>query len=496
MHYPRTLAAIAVGTSIVLSSVAWSADKDSVVVGLRVEPPGLDPTIRISSIISLVTLENIYEGLTRITENSEIVPQLAKSWTISPDGKTYTFKLLEGVKFSDGTAFDSADVRWTFERNGADDSTNPNKKYFAAMESIETPDAYTVVVKMNAPSSLLLYQLGWGSSAIVAPETAANNASNPVGTGPFKLDKWIKGDSITLVRNERYRDPGRVRLNRVVFRVIEDAAAQVAAIKAGDVDVFPLYSSPESVGQFKADPNIEVLVGASESEIVVGFNNSRKPFDDVRVRRAITQAIDRKAMIEGAEFGFGVPIGSHFSVNHPAYIDLTDVTPYDPEKAKELLAEAGYKDGFTTTILVPPQSFAVRGAEIAAAYLAKVGIKMKIDKRQWAQWLELVLNAKDFDIIIIDHVDPMDIQNYANPQYFYGYDSKEFQAIWRRVETALSQEEQYKAMQDAQRYLANDVPVAFMYQNRNITVKRKGLVGIWKDMPHFMADMTDVYWQD
>ena len=497
MAVRKSIAAIAVAASIFFpGSSAFAADHDSIVIGLRVEPPGLDPTVVTSEIISLIALGNVYEGLTRITEKNTIEPRLAKSWTVSPDGKTYTFKLEEGIKFSDGSDFDSGDVKWTFERNGADDSSNFNRKDFANIESIETPNSYTVIIKLKRPNSLLPYRLGQGASVIVGPETAQDNATNPVGTGPFKLDKWVRGDSMFFIRNEHYRDPDRVKLQRVSFRIIEDPSAQVAAIKSGDIDLFPLFGSPESVGQFKADPNIVVYEGATETEVVIGFNNTRKPFSDVRVRRAFAHAIDRKAMIDGAEYGFGVPIGSHFTINHPAYIDMTNVTPYDPDKARSLLAEAGFADGLNATIMVPPQSFAVRGAEIAAAYLAKLGIKLKIDRRQWAQFVDLVLKAKDFDMIIIDHIQPMDVDIYTQPNFMYLYDSQEFRDIWQRVEAAITPEEQYEALKDAQRHLAHNVPAVFLYQNRNITIARKGLKGIWKDMPHLMAEMTDVYWQE
>jgi len=228
--------------------------------------------------------------------------------------------------------------------------------------------------------------------------------------------------------------------------------------------------------------------------VVIGFNNAREPFTDVRVRRAVAHAVDREAVIDGAEFGFGVPIGSHFPVNHPAYIDLTDVNPYDPEKAKALLAEAGHEGGFETTLLVPPQAFAVRSAEIVAAYLAEVGIEAKIDKRQWAQFIDLAIKTNDFDMLIVDHIQSLDIAIYNRPDFIYLYDNQKFRNIWDRVEGALSADERVAALQDAQRHIAQTLPTVPMYNGRSITVKKKGLQGIWTDMPHLMAEMTDVRW--
>ena len=496
MNKPKQQLTLALAICLCLLPFALqAADRDSVVVGLRVEPPGLDQTIRQGGIINIVTLENIYEGLTRFTNDGKVVPALAKSWTISPDGKTYTFVLLEGVKFADGTDFDSADVKWKFEKNAAPDSTNPKKKIFQSFEKIETPDSHTVVIHLKNPNSLLLGQLAWGVSVIHGPESAPSNATNPIGTGPFKLEKWSKGSSIVLVHNPFYRDRDRISIKKVTFRIITDPLAQVAAIKAGDVDILTLFSSPESLGQFENDPKIQVLLGASESEVLFGFNDRRPPFTDARVRRALMHAIDRKAVIDGAEFGYGTPIGSHFSVNHPAYVNTTKETSYDPEKAKALLRDAGYANGFEMTIKVPPQAPFIRGAEIIQAYLGKVGVKVELEKQQWAQWLEAVFTNHDFDTTIVDHPIPMDILIFADPDYFYGYDDKEFQQLWAKIESATTQAQQYELLRQAQWHLAKDAPVGFLYQTQNIAVVRSGLKGVWNNMPHFMLDLADVRWE-
>jgi peptide/nickel transport system substrate-binding protein len=488
--------ALLTATMLAAPTPVLAEARDSVTIGVREDIPGLDPTIRQGAIIGLVTLGNIFEGLTRFNEDGSLSPGLAKSWEISPDGKTYTFKLVEGVKFSDGSGFDAADVKWTFERNGGADSTNPEKAYFALMEKIETPDENTVVLHLSEPNSLLLQKLAWGVSAIVAQETAAENAANPVGTGPFKLKAWDRGAAVTLTRNDLYREPARVKLNTVVFKLVEDPSAQVAAVQAGDVDFFPLFSSPESLEQFKSNPDLVVMEGASEAEVLLGINNRRKPLDNVLVRRALAKAIDRQAVVDGAEYGYGKPIGSHFSTNHPAYVDMTAVNAYDPEAAKALLAEAGYPEGFETTIKVPPQGPFVRSAEIVAAYFEQVGVKLKIEKVQWPQWLEQVFQNHSYDISIVDHVSPMDFDVYANPNFFFGYDSPEFQAIWQEIKAAATEEQQTAAFKKMQDFLAKDVPALFLYQARNISIARKGLTGLWKSMPTFKADMTEVYWAD
>jgi len=288
------------------------AAKTSVVVGLPIEPPGLDPTIAAPAAIREVTWANLFEGLVRIDRDGRVQPLLAKSWDVSPDGLTYTFRLQQGVKFHDGTAFDSADVKFAFDRARAPTSTNAQKQIFAPIDTIETPDPATVTIKLKEPSGNFLYYLGWGDAVIVAPETAENNKANPVGTGPFKFKSWTRGDKVELVRNADYWQPGKVKLESVTFRFIGDPQAQVAALRGGDVDAIPNIAAPEVFADLKKDQRFTAVVGNTEGEVVAGLNNAKKPFDDVRVRRALMHAVDRKTLIEGAYSGFGRPIGSHF----------------------------------------------------------------------------------------------------------------------------------------------------------------------------------------
>lgn len=496
MSRSRTgLAGAALAVSLIFAGVVPAASADtSVSIGIVQEPPGLDPTIRTAAVINYVSMMNIFEGLTKLNEDGTFSPNLATHWEISDDARTYTFHLLEGVKFADGSDFTSADVKWTFERNASADSQNNNKAYFTLMESIETPDPHTVVITLKEPSSMLLHRLAWGGSSIVSETTAADNINNPIGTGAFMLDTWTRGGAIRLKRNPHYREPDKVALDTVTYTVIQEPSAQVSALLAGDVDLFPQFGSPESVEIFRNHPDFDVFEGASEAEVIVGFNNARPPFDDPRVRRAFLMAIDREQAIQAAHFGYGTPIGSHFSINHPAYVDLTKKNAYDPEAARALLAEAGHGDGLTVTVKVPELVWTHRLAEVVQSDLRQIGVTLNIERYQWAQWLEQVFRNRDYEMSIISHVDPMDIANYAT-DYFYNYDSPEFREIWRQVELATDVEEQHEWMRKAQERLAEDVPVAFLYQTTNLTVARKGLDGIWKNLPHYIADMTEVRWE-
>ncbi len=470
-----------------------NAAKDSVVIGMRLEPPGLDPTTGAAAAISQITLYNIFEGLTHINQNAEVGPGLAESWTVSDDLKTFTFKLRKGVKFHDGSGFDANDVKFTYERNAAKDSVNKRKDRFRNMASIEVLDPYTLRITLKAARPNFLFEMGESTAVIVAPETAATNKTKPIGTGPFRLVKWLKGDSVELEKAPTYRDPGAIRLNKVTFKFISDAAAQVAALLAGDVDVFPLLD-PKNVAQFEANPNFVVSEGTTEGETILSTNNKRGALADIRVRQAIAHAINRKEIIDGAMFGYGTPIGSHFAPHNPAYIDLTGTYPYDPAKARELLKEAGYGKGLKLTLKLPPPSYARDGGQIVAAQLAKVGIQVKIQNVEWAQWLDVVYKKKNYDLTIISHVEPNDMSIYTNPNYYFQYDSAEFRDIMAKADSAVDPKERTKYLQMAQRKLAKDAVNGYLFQLPRISVYRKGLHGIWKNSPIFVNDMSGVYW--
>lgn len=485
------VAAMALGTS----AAQAQAKKDAIVIGMTLEPPGLDITTGAAASIGEITHYNLFEGLMKINADSSVTPLLAQSWTVSPDLKTITFKLRTDVKFHDGEAFSSADVKFSFERAAAADSTNKIKAFFSSIEKIDTPDAATVVLTLKGPNPDALFQLGLGSASIVSPKSAATNNTKPVGTGPFRLENWVKGSSVTLVKSDGYREPAKVALNKVTFRIINDPAAQVAAMLAGDVDAIPRFQSGGSVGQFQGDPRFQVTVGGTEGKTIVAINNKKKPLDDVRVRRAIAHAIDRKAIIEGAMNGFGTPIGSHYVPTSPGYVDLTGVYPFDPEKSKALLKEAGVTTPLNLTLTLPPPAYARQGGEIVAAQLAKVGIVAKIENVEWAQWLSNAYKNKNYDLTIISHVEPLDIGIYADVNYYYNYDSQAFRDVLAKLNTAGDREGRLAVLGDAQRMLTADAVNAYLFQLQQITVAKKGLKGLWKDSPIFANDMTAVSWE-
>jgi peptide/nickel transport system substrate-binding protein len=486
-------------SALLLASLAITAPaqgrKDSVVLGMVLEPsPGLDPTAASAAAIGEVVHLNVLEGLTKIGMDGKVSALLAESWSVDPDGKLYTFKLRRGVKFHDGEAFDASDVKFSFERAKAEGSTNKAKKaVFDNISRIDTPDPFTVILVLNNADGNFLFRMGENTAVILDPKSAAGTATKPIGTGPFKLEDWKKGSSITLVKHADYRGAAAVKMKKVTFRFINDPAAQVAALLAGDIDGMPRFGAPQNLKQFQGDKRFTVEIGGTEGKTIVSINNRKKPFDDVRVRRAIAAAIDRKAIIDGAMEGYGAPIGSHLVPSDAGYVDLTAVNPYNPERAKALLKEAGVATPLNVTLTLPPPQYARKGGEIVAAQLAKVGIVAKIENVEWAQWLSGAFKG-NYDLTIISHVEPLDFDRYADPAYYWGYESKAYKELLAKYNTTTDAKARLKLVGDIQRLLAADSVNAYLFQLPQFAVARKPLKGLWSSSPIFANDLAALSW--
>jgi peptide/nickel transport system substrate-binding protein len=489
------IATAASGASLATLPLAATAQakKDAVVLAMTLEPPGLDPTAGAASAIAEIVQYNVFETLTKINSDGTVSPLLAEKWEVSPDLKTYTFTLRKGVKFQNGEPFNANAVKFSFERAGGDKSTNKDKRTFAMMDRVAVIDDYTVVILNKQLDPDFLFLMGQATAIIVEPKSADTNATKPVGTGPYQLSAWAKGSSVTLTKWDAYRSAAAIKMKKVTFRFISDTAAQVAALLAGDVDAF-VRVTPRSVPQFKGNPKFQVVVSGSRAKTILAINNKKKPLDDVRVRRAICAAIDRKAVIEGAADGYGAPIGSHYVPGAFGYVDTTGINPFNVDKAKALLAEAGVKTPLTLSLVLPPVPYARQGGEVIAAQLAKIGIVAKIENVEWAQWLSGTYTNKNYDLTIISHVEPFDLGNYAKPGYYWGYESPKFTELFEKLQNAPRAADRAKLLGDAQRMLANEAVHGYLYQPQWITVAHKGLKGLWKDMPVFVNDVSALSW--
>ena len=495
MKRTRNAALLLAATLCAAGLAQAQTHKTRVTLAMVLEPTGLDPTTAPAAAIGEIVHYNVLEGLTKINVDGSVIPLLAERWTMDPDGKSYTFTLKKGVKFHDGEAFDASDVKFSFERAKDEKSTNKAKKaVFDNIARIDTPDAHTVILTLNNADGNFLFRLGENTAVILDPRSAAGTATKPIGTGPYIFDEWKKGSSVSLRKWPGYRDAKSVKIERVSFRFINDPAARVAALLAGDIDGVPRLDAPQAVKQLQADKRFVVAIGSTAGKGIMSINNKKKPFDDVRVRRALMHAIDRKAFIDGVLEGLGQPIGSHFAPTDAGYADLTAMYLYDPEKAKALLKEAGVATPLNVTLTLPPPQYARKGGEVLAAQLAKIGIVAKIENVEWAQWLGGTFKG-NFDLTVINHVEPLDYMQYANTGYYWGYDSKAFRELAARHAAATNPKDRAKLFGDLQRMLATDSVNAYIFNPSQVAVSRKGLKGLWSSSPIFANDMGAVSWQ-
>ncbi len=494
LTHSATVAAWAAVPLAVSQGALAQGRKDAMVLAMTLEPPGLDPTAGAASAIAEITQYNIFETLTKINSDGSVSPMLAESWEVSPDLRTYTFRLRKGVKFQNGEPFNAQAVKFSFQRAGGEKSTNKDKRTFASMETVQAVDDHTLVIVNKELDPDFLFLMGQATAIIVEPKSADTNATKPVGTGPYKLDSWAKGSSVTMSKWDGYRNAANVKIRKATFRFISDPAAQVAALLAGDVDAFPRVT-PRGVPQFKGNPKFQVVLSGSRAKTILAINNKKKPLDDVRVRRAIAAAIDRKAVIQGAADGYGVPIGSHYVPGAFGYVDTTGINPYNPDKAKALLKEAGVATPLELTITLPPPPYARQGGEVIASELAKVGINAKLQNVEWAQWLSNTYgNGHNYDLTIISHVEPFDLGNFDKPDYYWGYQSPKFKDLYNKYKTSPREADRKKLIADIQRLLAEDCVHAFLYQPQWVTVANKNIRGLWKDMPIFVNDVAALSW--
>jgi peptide/nickel transport system substrate-binding protein len=494
----KSLVVLALAGALAMTTAltpALAQTRTDVKVGLVLEPPSLDPTSEAAAATDEVVYANIFEGLTRFAADGSIVPDLAKSWDISADGLTYTFHLVEGAKFHDGTDFNADDVKFSLDRINAEGSLNAQKALYTSIASVAVVDPATVTVTLKQPDGNFIYNLAWGDAVMVAPESAADNKTNPIGTGPFVFKDRVEGDSITLEKNQSYWGTP-AKLEGATFKFIADPTAAFGALQAGDVDAFPNFPAPETVAQFQNDPRFRVVIGATEGETILTMNNGKPPLDNIKVREAIAHAIDRQAIIDGAQFGYGTPIGTFMSPANPNYVDLTAQSNYDPEKSKALLAEAGVTDLTLSLKLPPVEGYARRGGEIIAQQLAAVGIKTETTNLEWAQWLSEVFKDKNYDLTIISHTEPNDIGIFARPDYYFNYKNADFDKIIADLGTESDPAKRAELYKAAEKNLADNYVVGFLFELAKVGVENAKLKGMWENAPTQATDLTGVSWEE
>ncbi|MET7990607.1 ABC transporter substrate-binding protein [Amycolatopsis sp. NPDC005232] len=469
------------------SSASVSSGPDTLSVGFTAEPANFDFTHADGAAIPQALLYNVYEGLVKLDAQGRIVPLLAKSWTVSPDRKTYDFQLQPGVKFSNGAPFTASDVKFSLLRVKTD-WTISIKSAMDVVDHVDvvSPDHARVV--LSKPSNGWLFSLTSRLGAMFSPTGVADLANKPVGTGPYEVASRRRGDSIVLKENPAYwgREPA---YSTVVLKYIADPTALNNALLSNGIDVISSLTSADSIPQFEGDDRFTVLQGTTNSEVTLAFNNQRAPLNDPRVRQALTYAIDRKAVLDLVFNGRGTLIGSMVPPTDPWYEDLSGVYRYDPAKAKQLLAEAGVKN-LNLRLRIPNLPYAVSAAQVVQSQLADVGVRTTIEPLDFpAVWLKQVFTDHDYDLSIIQHVEARDITTFGKPTYYWGYDSKRVQQLLAEADSGTSQQ-QVADMKQVARQLNTDAAADWLFLYPNVIVAKNKVTGFAKNQVSESFDLT------
>jgi peptide/nickel transport system substrate-binding protein len=436
------------------------------------DPVGLDPHTADAASTTRI-IENVYSSLLRMDTKKygEFTPDLAEKWEISPDGKTYTFHIIHGVKFHNGREMKADDVKYSIERIMNPATGSPRAYMFAKVTSVNVIDEYTVEFKLKEPYTPLLAALASPLNAIVPKEVVEKNGDLKkvaVGTGPFKFVKMIPGTTIELVKNKDYYVKGLPYLDGITFTPIPDDTSRTTGLRTGNVD-FIEQIPHKDIDILKKDKSIVVQGGPGTTYDYIGFNMNKAPFNDVKVRQAISYVIDRKELVQTALFGHATVInGGPIPKTHWAYADFTQYTP-NIEKAKQLLKEAGYEKGFDATIKVgSAYKMQVAMAQIVKEQLKQVGINVKVQQMEWGLFLNDVTTNKNFDLTVLGWVGAVDPDDWLYAQFhsgekwnFYGLNDPQTDALLEKGQGEQNQDVRKKIYADAEKRIAEMAPYVF-----------------------------------
>lgn len=461
-------------------------------VGATTEPTGMDPATDTGAGTPFVLLYNVYETLVRIDEKGEIKPLLARSWSVSSDGSAYTFKLEPNATFASGKPVNAAAVIASFERTrDGENTTEVLKKQMSHVKEMRAVDERTVEVSLTGPSRRWLYDITSTAGIIYDLSSEQNLSEQPAGSGPYVFSRHDIGSVVSLARNKRYWGTGP-RVDEVNFRYYADANAMVTAMLSGQLDIISNLAVPQSVSQFSDASRFKVLEGTTNGEVVLGFNHSNPALSNLKVRQAINHAIDRRAVLDSVWGGKGILIGSMVPPTDPWYEDLSNTYPYDPAKAKQLLEEAGYASGLTLRLRVPTLPYGPPIAKLIAAQLRAVGIEVNVEELDFSTWLSQVYTQHDYDMTVVAHVEPWDLPQFANPNYYWKYNNPQFAELINKADAAPTNTEQETILKEAAKLLADDAAADWLFLLPNLVVTTTEISGITTNATGLSFDMTHV----
>lgn len=491
--FSRRLAVVLLA-SLSFLAVPGDASQALLRVELQLEPPHLDPTLTASSTVAEALHLNVFQGLTRIGRHGEVQPALASRWEVSEDGLVYRFVLRSDVLFHHGKAFDSGVAAYSLRRLLEAENANPQRHLFRAIRHVEEVGTHELRIELEQPDALLPFRLALSAAVIVHPDTVHTNRTHPVGTGPYRFVGWERKEGVRLRVFEAYW--GELpAIREALFTFTPNRVELENLLSEGAIDLYPDASSLTAHMPLMQRADYEIQDGLSEGEVLLAMNHGRALFQDIRVRRALSHAVDREALLAIYPSIDPPLIGSHFSPRHPAYVDLSQRYPHDPERALELLTEAGVAGKARITLTIPPTQYAEQSSLYIASDLEAVGFEVELQRVSWGEWLRQVFTERDYDVTVIAHVEPMDIDIYARDDYYFNYHSETFRELWSRIEAQQDPAERHRLLAEAQRHLAEEAVHVFLFLKPQQAIRKSNLQGVWSDAPIPAVVLEELYWE-
>lgn len=465
-----------------LSACSSKSDTSAIVVALSGNPSTLDPQATTET-LTFQVCKSLYDTLLEPDPKGVLVPALAESWIIAPDQRSITFKLRNGVTFHDGSPFSSRDVKASLERIMDPKTASPSKAEYAVIQSIETPDAQTVILYLRTPSTPLLTTLASGWSAILSADKIAagfNFATGEAGTGPFKLKTVGMDSRIVMDRNPAYWQIGLPQLHALSFQVVGERTLRVQGLVSGQLDIMDLVN-PEDIPTLTAQKKIAIQEDLSSLVMVVAINTSHDILGKLAFRQALNYAVDKQKVIDVA-YGGGKIVGTFNDAGNPYYADFSNLFPYDPVKARELVKSSGYT-AKRVLDLVLPENFEphVKAGQIYQEMFKAVGIETKIRLVDWSTWINDVYGKAQYDLTVIGHTGKLDPDGR-----FQGYGRGGMYVRWTNIKAAdlidqariipdgTKREEIYRQIQQE---FAQDLPFVFVGTSKRIVAVNDRVTG-------------------
>jgi peptide/nickel transport system substrate-binding protein len=471
-----------------------SNEKTELTMGYQTDPEGLDPQ-RTAAASTFVVTNNIYDTLIGVTQGWEIKPRLAEKWDISEDGMEITFKIRKDVFFQNGRQLKSSDVEFSFNR--LKDEESPKARDYANIKKIEIIDDYNIKFVTEKLDVELLKNFAYPWVAIVPEEEVANLKTKPVGTGAFELKEWVPQQHIILERNENYYGI-KPKLETVKLELIPDATSLMAGLQVGDLDIIPLTG--DQVKTLKDNTDYSILAQPMNAVQIMSLNTDNKILSNEKVRQAMSMAINKDEIIEASSFGYGDKIGSHLPTTSPDYYDTNDVMEYNPERAKELLKEAGYENGFDIKLTLPKNyQIHVDAGQVIADQLSKIGIRVNIELVEWGTWVSEVYSGKKFEMTVVGHTGRLDsyafLSRYkSDSEDYISLKTGEVDELLNKALQELDGDKRKDIYKQIQIVLASKLPAIYVQTPYTMLGMQNNVKGM-NIFPIDIYDFKDVYFE-